>query len=94
MKKVSPYIKPRPTVSTLSQIFLFILFVWYTLDITGFALGDFVLVESPGFFSIDFAWWIIFALGSALYFSSGPQGNTSDSVFQPLVLYDVWCDGA
>ncbi len=49
-------------------IALGILFVWFTLDITGFAIKDFVLVisafkDEP----IDVVWWAIFLIATVLF---------------------------
>ncbi len=46
---------------------LALLVFWFTLDITGFSLGQFNLVESPGLQSVDAAWWAIFVVCSAIF---------------------------
>lgn len=39
---------------------ILVLLFWFTLDITGFSVGDFCVVESPGLLSLDTLWWLIF----------------------------------
>jgi hypothetical protein len=63
------------------NILLVVLLFWFTLDITGFSLGKFCLVESPGILSIDTAWWIIFVFCSILFFLKEKQGKYVLSVF-------------
>jgi hypothetical protein len=63
------------------NILLGCLLFWFTLDITGFSLGKFCLVESPGIISLDAAWWIIFIVCSILFFKNKKQGKYILSVF-------------
>jgi hypothetical protein len=63
------------------NILLVVLLFWFTLDITGFSLGKFCLVENPGILSIDTAWWIIFVFFSILFFLKEKQGKYVLSVF-------------
>jgi hypothetical protein len=51
----------------LNKILMILLFIWFTLDITGFKIGSFVLVESPGLMSFDFFWWILLCVCLFLY---------------------------
>lgn len=63
------------------NILLGVLLLWFTLDITGFSLGKFCLVESPGILSIDTAWWMIFVICSILFFLKEKQGKYVLPVF-------------
>ncbi|GAA0774224.1 hypothetical protein GCM10008908_23710 [Clostridium subterminale] len=63
------------------NILLVSLLFWFTLDITGFSLGNFCLVESPGILSFDAAWWVIFVVCSMLFFLKEKQGKYVLSVF-------------
>jgi len=63
------------------NILLSVLLFWFTLDITGFSLGRFCLVESPGILSVDTAWWIIFVACSLLFFLKDKQGKYVLSIF-------------
>ncbi len=63
------------------NILLGVLLFWFTLDITGFSLGNFCLVESPGILSVDTAWWTIFVVSSILFFLKEKQGKYILSVF-------------
>lgn len=63
------------------NILLGSLLFWFTLNITGFSLGNFCLVESPGILSVDTAWWIIFVVCSILFFLKERQGKYVLSVF-------------
>lgn len=63
------------------NILLIALLFWFTLDITGFSLGKFYLVESPGILSADAFWWIIFVACSILFFLKEKQGKYVLSIF-------------
>lgn len=63
------------------NILLSVLLFWFTLDITGFSLGGFCLVESPGLLSVDAAWLIIFVACSILFFLKTKQGKYVLSIF-------------
>ena len=63
------------------NILLDSLLFWFTLDITGFTLGKFCLVESPGMLSVDTAWWIIFGVCSILFYLKEKQGKYILSIF-------------
>ncbi|MBU5593048.1 hypothetical protein KQI89_14955 [Clostridium sp. MSJ-4] len=63
------------------NILLGALLFWFTLDITGFSLGSFCLVESPGILSGDTVWWIIFVCCFILFFLKEKQGKYVLSVF-------------
>ncbi len=63
------------------NILLVSLLFWFTLDITGFSIGNSCLVESPGILSFDTTWWIIFVVCSMLFFLKEKQGKYVLSVF-------------
>ena len=67
-------------------IILATLFVWFTLDITGFAIGNFVLVTSA--FKdepIDILWWAIFLIVSILFILKDKIGKYFLAMF--LVIW-------
>ncbi|QOR36590.1 hypothetical protein IMX26_07215 [Clostridium sp. 'deep sea'] len=68
-----------------TKLLLFSLLFWFTLDITGFSLGNFTLVESPGIKSIDFIWWLFFIMFSILYLLKKRIGKYILSIF--LVIW-------
>jgi len=43
-----------------------LLFIWFSFDMTGFSIGDTILVEAA-WNSIDGVWWLIFLLISILF---------------------------
>ena len=69
-----------------TKLILGCLLFWFTLDITGFSLGKFVLVESPGLASIDFAWWVIFIACFTLFILKEKIGKYILTVFMFM-----WC---
>lgn len=67
MKKISIY-----TIS--------LLFIWFSLDMTGFSIGDFTLVESA-WNSIDGVWWLLFLTFSILFIIKEKIGKYMLSIF-------------
>lgn len=63
------------------NVLLAMLLFWFTLDITGFALGKFNLVESPGIKSVDAVWWVLFILCAALFLWKERVGKYILSIF-------------
>ena len=59
---------------------LVLLFIWFSLDMTGFSIGDFTLVEAA-WNSIDGVWWIIFLILSTLFILKEKIGKYLLSVF-------------
>lgn len=60
---------------------LALLIFWFTLDITGFSLGKFNLVESPGLQSVDTAWWAIFVVCAVIFLLKEKIGKYVLSMF-------------
>ena len=75
------FISQEVIMKRIINIFLVFLLLWFTLDITGFNLGQFSLVESPGILSVDTAWWILFVAFSILFFLKEKQGKYVLSTF-------------
>lgn len=63
------------------RVLLIGLLFWFTLDITGFSLWKFCLVESPGIFSVDTVWWIIFVICSMIFLLKEKLGKYILSIF-------------
>ena len=45
---------------------ILLLFIWFSFDMTGFSIGDTILVEAA-WNSIDGIWWLMFLLISILF---------------------------
>lgn len=74
-------------MKTKENICLVALIFWFTLDITGFSIGKFCLVESLGIRSIDTLWWAIFMVLSILYFLKGKIWNWVLTGFVTLWIF-------
>lgn len=61
-------------------ISIVILLLWFTLDLTGFSIGDVTLVEAA-WNSIDGVWWLIFIALSILFIVKDKIGKYLLSVF-------------
>ncbi|MFN2363990.1 MAG: hypothetical protein ABR596_06805 [Halarsenatibacteraceae bacterium] len=59
---------------------LLLLFIWFSLDMIGFSMGDFILVEAA-WNSIDGVWWIIFLTLSIIFILKEKIGKYLLSVF-------------
>lgn len=70
----------------ITAIIIGVLFVWFTLDITGFVVGNFTLVVSA--FKdepIDILWWAIFLVGFILFIFKDKIGK-----YFMLVFLAIW----
>ena len=71
----------------ISTIIIGILFFWFTLDITGFSIGNFTLVVSCFVDNnfMDFIWWCVFIVGISLYIFKDKIGR-----YFMLVFLVIW----
>ena len=65
--------------------FIFILFMWFSMDMTGFKIGKFTLVEAA-WNSIDGIWWLIFVSLSIVFVIKDKIGKYLLSIFMFLWL--------
>lgn len=61
-----------------------LLFIWFSLDMTGFSIGDFTLVESA-WNSIDGIWWLLFLTFSILFIIKEKIGK-----YLLLIFVSLW----
>lgn len=57
------------------DVYLVLLFIWFTLDLTGLAVENFSLVRGTGFFSVNGIWWASFAIILISYFIFDRKGQ-------------------
>lgn len=57
------------------DVYLILLFIWFTLDLTGLAVKNFSLVRGTGFFSTNGIWWTSFSIILVLYFIFERKGQ-------------------
>ena len=75
-------------MKNIAIIFTGLLFLWYSLNMTGFAFNNIILVTSaikdeP----IDIAWWVIFIICFALFLKKDRYGKYALSIF--LILFGI-----
>ena len=83
----------KERMKKISVYTLVILFIWFSLDMTGFSIGDFTLVE-PAWNSIDGVWWIVFLILSILFVLKEKIGKYLLSIFlllwAAIQFYSHW----
>lgn len=57
------------------DVYLVLLFIWFTLDITGLTVKEFNLVRGTGFFSVNGIWWGTFFILMLIYFLFDRRGH-------------------
>lgn len=57
------------------DVYLILLFIWFTLDLTGLTVTNFNLVRGTGFFGVNGIWWGSFLLILLLYFLLDRRGH-------------------
>jgi len=57
------------------DVYLILLFIWFTLDLTGLTVTNFNLVRGTGFFGVNGIWWGSFLIILLLYFLFDRRGQ-------------------
>lgn len=52
------------------DVYLVLLFIWFTLDLTGLSVNKFILVRGTGFFGVNGIWWAVYSILLLIYFFS------------------------
>lgn len=50
------------------DVYLILLFVWFTLDLTGLSVSNFTMVRGTGFLGVNGIWWSVYSILLLIYF--------------------------
>lgn len=50
------------------DVYLVLLFVWFTLDLTGLSVSNFTKVKGTGFLGVNGIWWAVYSILMLIYF--------------------------